>query len=239
MQRGIDRLDDLLHRSLEQFVKLALIVTPTDWNELRRLQGRVDRPLVVGRRARLQRQCLPPNSGFRLVLFAASRARESAELLGISDYRVDEALIEMDWGDWEGQVFKQLRRELGDTVRANEARGVDFRPPGGESPREVQARLSVAMANVGRRPEGPGARWRIRVPCCSCAGQRLGHARRKPGRFRLERDAPVRVRCPRLADSYGSALAAGIDLDRFSPGRDGRQDTLVAFRGGAGRQCLV
>ncbi len=47
----------------------------------------------------------------------------------------------MNWGDWEGEVLKPLRKQLGDVMRENESRGVDFCPPGGESPRDVQARL--------------------------------------------------------------------------------------------------
>ena len=63
----------------------------------------------------------------------------------------------MHWGRWEGRVFKQLRREFGDAVRANEARGIDFRPPGGESPREVQARLQAWLRSRGEEGRDIGA----------------------------------------------------------------------------------
>ncbi len=140
-------------------MKLALIRhAATDWNELRRLQGRVDRPLSPAGRSRAQQQRLPAEfEDFDWHCSPLQRARQSAELLGIADYRVDQALIEMDWGDWEGQVFKQLRRELGDSVRANEARGLDFRPPGGESPREVQLRLSDWLVKVAAVQQDIGA----------------------------------------------------------------------------------
>ncbi len=140
-------------------MKLALIRhAATDWNELRRLQGRVDRPLSPAGRARVQQQCLPPGfDDFDWFCSPLGRARESADLLGISGYRIDQALIEMDWGDWEGQVFKQLRRELGDSVRDNEARGLDFRPPGGESPREVQLRLVTWLASIAASGRNVGA----------------------------------------------------------------------------------
>ncbi|MDJ0777244.1 MAG: histidine phosphatase family protein [Gammaproteobacteria bacterium] len=140
-------------------MKLALIRhAPTDWNEVRRLQGRVDRPLSPGGRKRAQMHRVPVAfDRFRWYCSPLGRARETADLLGIPDYRTDAALIEMDWGDWEGQVFKQLRRELGDSVRANEARGRDFRPPGGESPREVQARLSAWLASIAPSGADVGA----------------------------------------------------------------------------------
>ena len=47
----------------------------------------------------------------------------------------------MDWGAWEGRSLSDLRTEGGAAVADAEARGLDFRPPGGESPRDVQARL--------------------------------------------------------------------------------------------------
>ena len=39
-------------------------------------------------------------------------------------------------------------------MAANEALGLDFRPAGGESPREVQARLAPLLVEVAARP-GP------------------------------------------------------------------------------------
>jgi broad specificity phosphatase PhoE len=39
------------------------------------------------------------------------------------------------------ELLQGARKQLGDEMRDNESRGIDFCPPGGESPREVQARL--------------------------------------------------------------------------------------------------
>ena len=47
----------------------------------------------------------------------------------------------MSWGQWEGRTLASLRAELGQRMRDNEARGLDFRPHGGESPRDVCQRL--------------------------------------------------------------------------------------------------
>jgi broad specificity phosphatase PhoE len=38
-------------------------------------------------------------------------------------------------------------------MRDNEARGLDFRPPGGESPREVQARLAAWLERIAGNGE--------------------------------------------------------------------------------------
>jgi probable phosphoglycerate mutase len=85
------------------------------------------------------------------------RARETAEILGLDDYLVESALIEMHWGEWEGQVLKPLRRQLGEAMRANERRGLDFCPPGGESPRQVQARLQPWIARLADADQAVGA----------------------------------------------------------------------------------
>ena len=126
----------------------------TDWNLEKRIQGQIDRPLCdVGRR-RLQGLRLPP--GYRDDRWYCSplrRARESAEILGISAYQVEAALTEMHWGEWEGEILKPLRRKLGDVMRDNERRGLDFCPPGGESPRQVQARLRPFLLRLARANE--------------------------------------------------------------------------------------
>jgi probable phosphoglycerate mutase len=72
---------------------------------------------------------------------------ETAEILGLSAVP-DMRLIETDWGDWEGRRLEDLRAELGARMARNEALGLDFRPPGGESPREVLARLRSLLREL-------------------------------------------------------------------------------------------
>ena len=52
------------------------------------------------------------------------------------------------WGAWQGRRLADLRAQLGDAMAQNEARGWDFRPAGGETPREVLARLAGWLAAV-------------------------------------------------------------------------------------------
>ena len=66
--------------------------------------------------------------------------------MGHDDATVEPALIETDWGHWEGRTLAELRQRHGGEMAALEARGLDFRPPGGESPRDVQARLASWLA---------------------------------------------------------------------------------------------
>ena len=130
----------------------------TTWNLEKRIQGRIDIPLCEAGESALARLSIPSDMG-RLRWFSSplKRALESARWLGIDPVIVEPALLEMHWGDWEGQVLKQLRRQLGDEMRTNEARGLDFRPPGGESPREVQTRLMNWLAQIAAHGEDAGA----------------------------------------------------------------------------------
>jgi probable phosphoglycerate mutase len=71
---------------------------------------------------------------------------ETAALLGFPDAPREPRLMEMDWGAWQGERLQDLRESLGESFRQNEDRGLDFRPPGGESPREVMARVKSWLA---------------------------------------------------------------------------------------------
>lgn len=120
----------------------------TDWNAEGLIQGRTDRPLNAEGRAAIRAATLPPGWAEATCLASPlQRATETARLLRL-DPKPEPRLIEMAWGEWEGRRLSELRAELGDAMRANEAHGLDFRPPGGESPRDVQDRLRPLLANL-------------------------------------------------------------------------------------------
>ncbi|MDH3473040.1 MAG: histidine phosphatase family protein [Rhodospirillales bacterium] len=128
---------------------------PTDWNAEGRMQGRSDRPLSAAGRAAVRRWRLPEGAaGYCWASSPLGRARQTAALLGHEDAGVEAALIETDWGDWEGARLAELRERFGEEMTTLEAKGLDFRPPGGESPREVQARLRPWLAALAgaKRP---------------------------------------------------------------------------------------
>lgn len=125
---------------------------PTLWNEEKRLQGHTDIPLSGRGREFVSRWRVPPPvDQYRWVCSPLRRARETAQLLGANDLETESALKEMYYGSWEGQRLADLRKAMGDEMAANEARGLDFRPDGGESPRELQARLLPWLLNVARK----------------------------------------------------------------------------------------
>lgn len=122
---------------------------PTTWNEAKRIQGRTDEPLSEAGRAQAARWRLPPCFGaFSWMTSPLTRCRQTAQLMGAVDTVADGRLIEMAWGEWEGRTLEALRRELGSAMTENEARGLDFTPPGGESPRMVQNRLRPLLAEI-------------------------------------------------------------------------------------------
>lgn len=126
---------------------------PTAWNETGRIQGRADPPLsAAGRR---WAHTLPVPHAWHAGLWHSSplrRARETATLLGAASAFPDAGLREMAWGAWEGTRLADLRRAAPQAMAANEAQGLDFRPPGGESPREVAARLRAWLNDLGDGP---------------------------------------------------------------------------------------
>jgi probable phosphoglycerate mutase len=127
---------------------LVIRHAPTDWNATRRIQGRADIPL--GETGRAQAVASRPPRGWGGAGCLSSpleRALETARLLGLHP-EAEPRLIEMDWGEWEGRRLAELRAQLGVAMAENEARGLDFRPPGGESPRDVQTRLTPLLGEL-------------------------------------------------------------------------------------------
>jgi probable phosphoglycerate mutase len=121
---------------------------PTAWNAAGRLQGRADMPLDPAMRPDWR---IPSElAGFRWLSSPLRRAIETAGCLGLTDFAVEPRLTEMDWGAWEGRNLAELRASLGHAMAENEAAGLDFRPPDGESPREVQVRLAPLLAELAR-----------------------------------------------------------------------------------------
>ncbi len=129
---------------------LALIRhAPTDWNAEGRLQGRRDTALSEEGAALLQ-VWAPPKAfaGFDWVASPLGRTMRTARALAGGRVRADDRIIEMDWGAWEGRTRTELSASVGADFHENETRGLDFTPPGGESPRMVQRRLLPFLADV-------------------------------------------------------------------------------------------
>jgi probable phosphoglycerate mutase len=116
----------------------------TAWSLEGRIQGRADVPLLPATSCRLPEPC----RGMRIITSPLARCVETAALLGAPEAAREPRIIEMDWGDWQGEVLTSLRERLGHTMLENEARGLDFTPPGGESPRILLSRLRTWLQDL-------------------------------------------------------------------------------------------
>jgi probable phosphoglycerate mutase len=127
---------------------------PTDWSAAHRLQGRSDLALSEEGRAVVESWRLPEGAArFAWVTSPLQRCRETADILhrhhpSAGPVRVEPRLTEMSFGAWEGRTLSDLRATGGAELAELESRGLDFRAPDGESPREVQARLRPWLEEI-------------------------------------------------------------------------------------------
>jgi broad specificity phosphatase PhoE len=83
-----------------------------------------------------------------------ARARTTMEIvratldLAPSDFPVDERLVEIAFGDWEGLTYPDVLKRDKDVVAQRESNKWGFTPPGGESYAQVTARISAWYATV-------------------------------------------------------------------------------------------
>ena len=146
----------------------------TEWSRDKRVQGHTDVPLSDDARAWLVRHHLPGiAAGMQVVSSPLARCTQTAKCLGLEQFAIEPRLVEMSWGQWEGRRLAELRGELGTSMLLNEARGFDFMPPQGESPRQVLARVRPWMAELaqaGKPTLGLAHRGVIRVIFAAATG---------------------------------------------------------------------
>jgi len=128
---------------------------PTGWNAAGRLQGSTDIPLSPAGEAAAARWRLPaPADHWRRVCSPLQRARRTAELVRPpAPVTIESRLREMSFGVWEGKSVAQLRAEGGEAFAAAERLGLDFHPPGGESPRIAMSRIAGWVREIAASGE--------------------------------------------------------------------------------------
>ena len=136
----------------------------TDWNAEWRLQGQLDIPLNDKGRAQAKRNgqtlsgLLPDPAALDFVASPLARTRETMELmrgaLGLEPdaYRTDARLMEINFGDWQGHTWDELRAKTPDTVSARFADpwNAVAPGPGGESYAMLSARALAWLDGVER-----------------------------------------------------------------------------------------
>ena len=112
----------------------------TEWNKLKKFQGRTDIALSEKGHEDVSKWQLPDNIEHWFVS-PLMRARQTAAIHQLAPLTISDRLIEASWGQWEGKVLKELRKLNPENIASIESQGLDMRPPEGETPREVRARL--------------------------------------------------------------------------------------------------
>jgi len=121
--------------------------------------GQTDRPLSpVGRyQAQWWSQKLSDVSFEAIYASELKRSKETAEILAVGreiPVQLKAGLREIDLGQWEGKTFPSVRRRFPSEF---EARGLDFggyRPPEGESFRDLQERVLPIFHEIVRTARG-------------------------------------------------------------------------------------
>lgn len=124
---------------------------PTAWNLDKRIQGLTDIPLdVVTFKVEPWQHLLCLHGPWdHVVTSNLRRCRETCHLLLPGQpHTIDPDLREQDWGHWTGFTLKQIREKSPGSIEAQERRGWDFTPPGGESRRAVLARVQTAIRHA-------------------------------------------------------------------------------------------
>lgn len=130
---------------------------PTVWNEQKKLQGQTDVPLSKNGLATVSSWRVPDEfTNYHWVVSPMTRAKQTAKLLGLT-VKTEPAIVEMNWGEWEGHTGDELREMYGDEFQRRADMGLDLRPDGGESPRDVRARVKGWVANVAASGQPTGA----------------------------------------------------------------------------------
>ncbi|QFU15886.1 histidine phosphatase family protein [Microvirga thermotolerans] len=134
----------------------------TDWNVEGRLQGQRDIPLndvgrVQAEEAGRRLQALVPRAeDLDYVASPMLRTRETMErmraAMGLYPdyYRLDERLIELTFGAWEGLTWKEVRQREPQLAALRERDKWNYVPPGGESYAMLAERVRPILDDLTR-----------------------------------------------------------------------------------------
>jgi probable phosphoglycerate mutase len=122
----------------------------TDWSASGRHTSRTDIPLTERGRLRarataeLGAALLDGRPPALVLTSPRARARTTAELAGLNVDRIDDRLVEWDYGEYEGRTTPEIRETVpGWTVWTHPV-------PGGETVDQVQARADAVLAEAAK-----------------------------------------------------------------------------------------
>jgi len=116
----------------------------TSLNRDGRLQGRIDLDLSErgGEQVARVAQRFAPESVARIYTSPLRRAQQTAAAIAVASgagVEVDDRLVELDYGEWDGKPLAEMRTPRGELWFADPT----FAPPGGESLVDVTARIEA------------------------------------------------------------------------------------------------
>ena len=132
----------------------------TDYNAAGRLQGRLDIALNAKGREQAKRnggvlaELIDAPDSMYFVASPLLRARQTMQIarsclkLPELPFSLDDRLLEIDFGRWEGQVWDQIKRDDAEAYQARQADGYNHAVPGGESYAMVMARVEAWLVDV-------------------------------------------------------------------------------------------
>jgi broad specificity phosphatase PhoE len=134
----------------------------TDWNAEGRLQGQQDVPLNARGRVQAEeagarlRGLVADYAGLDYIASPMHRTRETMErlretiLLDPRSYRLDERLVELTFGHWEGKTWKEVRKAEPQLAAARERDKWGYVPPNGESYAMLTERVRPVLESITR-----------------------------------------------------------------------------------------
>ena len=129
----------------------------TQWNAERRVQGQTDVPMHEHGREQIARTAARLADVPFHAVYASDlvRARETAEIIitasltGPHELRLDPALREIAFGEFEGMTWPEIVN-VGRSEEIEGSRDLDYHPSGGESYRELMDRSGVFADSLKR-----------------------------------------------------------------------------------------
>ena len=131
----------------------------TEWNCQKRIQGKTDTELIKEGvdQAESWGRLLKAFRWHRIVCSDLRRAKTTADIINKAlslPLFHDHRLREQDWGRWEGETIKALRRDNPQQLEHMEAAGWGFCPPEGEVRLSVLKRSQQALFDAAAKWPG-------------------------------------------------------------------------------------
>lgn len=129
---------------------------PTLWNLEKRIQGHWDSELAPQAQAETEAwaERLAGLDLARILSSDLGRAKSTSGILNLRlrlPVTLEKRLREQQFGQWTGKYWRDIPEE---DLRVAEAKGWDFRPPGGESRADVRQRAEHALVDASRSLPG-------------------------------------------------------------------------------------